>query len=157
MKHVIAIGLSLVVFDLGWSQETSNSCEVMMVETLDVEGPEESAIMQSFAPATEFLASVYDDKTDIVRTVEGRKIQAVLCERADVIPTLRDFQILATGIPMALSTDFDASDSPSITIYFKSDKFHSVVKGPEMSETDQTRLDDAMSVFNLQPHGLGEK
>jgi len=156
MRYLITLFLCLSTYCLAWSTDSVSSCEVMMVEKLDIDGEDKKAVMQSFAPADDFLTSVYDAKTDIIREVEGRKIQAVLCQRSEVIPTLRDFQILASGIPMAISTDFDTSDSRSVTIYFKDSKFHSVVKGPDLSEDEQAELADMMSVFNLQPHELGQ-
>jgi len=138
-----------------WADNIAN-CEVVMIDEIK-EGDRVGARVQMFAPAVDVIASIYDDEDGHMTEIEGRKVQVILCERGDVIPTLRDFPILATGIPFALSTDFEANDSRSITVFFKEGKFKHIYKGPELPEEEQNKLDDAMSVFNLQPHELGAK
>ncbi len=128
-----------------------------MAEKILEDGKPTGAVMQSFAPAAEVIASVYDSEDGRVEDIDGRRIQAILCERRNVIPTLRDFPILKAGIPLALSTDFEAADSRSVTVFFKDGEFHHVYKGAELTEDEQAKLDDAMEVFNLQPHDLGQE
>ncbi len=150
--------LILIALAMGVPAYADNiaDCEAVMIEEIK-EGERTGAVVQTFAPAVDVLASIYDDEDGHMAEIDGKPVKAILCERTDVIPTLRDFPILATGIPLALSTDFDATDSRSVTLYFKDGKFHHVFKGEELDETDQAKLTDAMEVFNLQPHELAAK
>jgi len=112
--------------------------------------------MASFRPAAEFMSSVYDDAEGHVDNIDGHAIRGVLCQRTNVIPSLRDFPIIATGIPFSLSDNFDRPDSQLVTVYFKDDAFQHKYAGKDLSKDDKTALMDVMEVFNLQSHNLGK-
>ena len=59
-----------------------------------------------FADASIFLESVYDDEEGHLETSFDIPIRAVMCQREDLIPTMRDLPILQTGLPLSLSQDF---------------------------------------------------
>lgn len=126
-------------------------CEAALIEKLDDGGQ-----FITYAPAVEFISSVYNDEKALVKKVEGQHIRAILCKRRDVVPTLRDFPILATGIPLSLSPNFDANNSRATSLYFKDGKFSYQYVGTALSDANQKRLDDIMEIFNFQPHDLTE-
>lgn len=130
------------------------ACEVILMETVEEDGKETQAQMASFRPAVDFLSSVYDDKEGYMTEVDGYIIRGVMCERKDVIPTLRDFPILATGLPFSLSQNFDSAQSSLMTVYYKEDRFRHAYKGGPLPEDKIAQLLDVMEVFNLQPHDL---
>ena len=132
-------------------------CEIVLMEKIQQEGVDGSAEVASFRPAADFIASVYDDETDVVREIDGLPIRAIMCKRSSVVPSLRDFPIVATGTPFMISQNFDSTESGLTTIYFQGGEFRSDYKGPELDETTATLMKDRLDVFNLQPHDLAEK
>ncbi|MEP3889939.1 MAG: hypothetical protein ABJN69_05695 [Hellea sp.] len=132
-------------------------CEVVLMEKIAQEGLEGSAEVASFRPAEDFIASIYDDETEVLREIDGLPIRAIMCKRQSVIPSLRDFPIVATGTPFMISQNFDSTDSGLTTVYFQDGKFRSSYKGPELDAKIDAKMADRMEVFNLQPHDLAEK
>lgn len=132
-------------------------CEVVLMEKIQQEGVEGAAEVASFRPATDFIASIYDDETDILREIDGLPIRAVMCKRKSVVPSLRDFPIVATGTPFMISQNFDSTETGLTTIYFKDGEFRSSYKGPDLTEALDAEMKDRLEVFNLQPHDLVEK
>lgn len=126
-------------------------CEIVIIQEL-----EDGGQLIGYASAEDFLESVYDEEKTQIEDVEGHLIRAVLCTREDIIPTLRDFPVLATGIPLSLSQDFDASDSRVTSLYFKDGAFRYKYIGEDLSKEDQMRLDDIVEIYNFQPHDLVE-
>ena len=152
MKLAIIVGL-VMCSPIAVAAEASSGCEIVLIEKIDTE---DTAKLASFRPADNFLLSVYDDEKGYKTKEDGHPIQAVLCQRANVMPTLRDFPVLATGIPLSLSDDFDQPDSRLLMIYFKEGKFLHQYKGDKLSETDDQALTEIMDVFNMQSHDLGK-
>ncbi len=132
-------------------------CEVVLMEKIKQEGVEGTAEVASFRPAADFIASIYDDEADVLREIDGLPIRAVMCKRKSVIPSLRDFPIVATGTPFMISQNFDSTETGLTTIYFKDGEFRSDYKGPDLSDTLEAEMKDRLEVFNLQPHDLAEK
>ena len=130
------------------------ACEVVLMEPVLENGEPTGAEMASFRPAAEFMSSVYDDEDGFARELDGFKIRGVMCERREIIPTLRDFPIIATGVPLAMSENFDSPESNLMTLFYKDGKFKHTYSGAALSPSDQVKLDDVMEVFNLQPHDL---
>lgn len=155
-KSFIILSLLLGAHSASASDNMAD-CEAVLLQKVMLEGEPTGAVMQTYAPAANVLASIYDEEDGFQDEIDNQKVKAILCERTSVVPTLRDFPILATGIPFALSNNFDATDSRSVTIFFKDGEFQHIFKGTELSEDQQTELDDAMEIFNLQPHELVDK
>lgn len=132
------------------------SCEAILMEDILEEGEKTGAKLASFRPAAEFLSSVYDDEDGSVTVLDGYKIRGVMCQRRTVIPTLRDFPILATGVPLSLSQNFDSEKSSLMTLYFKDGEFRHTYKGEPLSPSELSKLNDVMEIYNLQPHNLGK-
>ena len=154
MKKFIALLPLLMLPTYAAASDNMAACEAVMVEQVKENGEPTGAVMQTFAPAVDIIASIYDDEDGFLNEIDGRDVKAILCQRSSVVPSLRDFPILKTGIPFAISTDFEAVDSRSVTIFFKDGEFQHVFKGAELSENQQSKLIDVMEVFNLQPHDL---
>lgn len=131
------------------------ACEIVLMETVQEEGKDTNAQMASFRPAVDFLTSVYDDEDGHMTEIDGYKIRGIMCERNNIIPTLRDFPILATGLPFSLSQNFDSSTSGLMTVYYKDEQFLHTYKGGPLTDEQIGKLLDVMEVFNLQPHALG--
>ncbi len=131
-------------------------CEVLIQKPVELDGVKTSAYMKTYVPAIDFIASVYDDEAGHETQALGHDIKVLFCTRHNLIPTLRDFPLLATGIPMAVSPNFDASDSPIIYYFHDGEKFIHVYEGPDLSDDNAAKLTDAMDAFNLQPHNLGK-
>jgi len=132
-------------------------CEVVLMETIKQEGLEGSAEVASFRSAADFIASIYDDETEVLREIDGLPIRAVMCKRQSVVPSLRDFPIVATGTPFMISQNFDSAESGLTTVFFKDGEFRSSYKGAELDADTNAEMKDRLEVFNLQPHDLAEK
>lgn len=132
------------------------NCEVVLMEPMESDGQDNGGRFASFRPAAEFISSVYDDKDGIAKNLDGHDIRGVMCTRRDIIPTLRDFPIVATGIPFSVSENFDASTSALMTVYFKDGEFQHLYKGAALNETQASKLNEVLEAFNLQPHDLGK-
>lgn len=148
----LLLGLSTPAF-----ADNIAGCEVVLMEKIKQEGVEGTAEVASFRPAADFIASIYDDEADVLREIDGLPIRAVMCKRKSVIPSLRDFPIVATGTPFMISQNFDSTETGLTTIYFKDGEFRSDYKGPDLSDTLEAEMKDRLEVFNLQPHDLAEK
>lgn len=131
------------------------NCEVILMEPMIKDGEDTGAKFASFRPAAEFLSSVYDGEEGHATQLDEYDIRGVMCKRREIIPTLRDFPILATGIPFSVSENFDAVDSNLMTLYFKDDEFRYSYSGAELTQKELSDLTDVMEIFNLQPHNLG--
>jgi hypothetical protein len=132
-------------------------CEVVLMEKIKQEDSEGVTEVASFRPAADFIASIYDDDTEVLRKIDGLPIRAIMCKRQSIVPSLRDFSIVATGTPFMISQNFDSTESGLTTIYFKEGEFHFDYKGAELDADTQAEMKDRLDVFNLQPHDLAEK
>ncbi len=133
------------------------ACEVVLMEPVMDGEIDTGAQMASFRPAAEFMSSVYDDEVGYVSELDGYKIRGIMCTRRSVMPTLRDFPIVATGIPFSMSENFDSTLSSLMTIFYKDGAFGYDYRGRDLHEKEQAALADIIDVFNLQPHDLPPK
>lgn len=132
-------------------------CEVVLMEKIEQEGVEGTTEVASFRPAADFIASIYDDENEVLREIDGLPIRAVMCKRKSIVPSLRDFPIVATGTPFMISQNFDSTETGLTTIYFKDGEFRSSYNGPELTDALEADMKDRLEVFNLQPHDLADK
>ena len=133
------------------------NCEVVVVEEIKDKSLDGHLQLTAFHDGVDFIKSVYDEEEGHLKSINENPIQAVLCQRPNIIPSLSDFPIIATGIPFSLSQNFDANDSGLMTIYFKDGEFRYLHNGPELNEALEAKLHDRMKAFNLQPHDLAER
>ena len=151
---LLSVSVSMPI--AAWADNIAG-CEVVLMEKIAQEGLEGSAEVASFRPAEDFIASIYDDETEVLREIDGLPIRAIMCKRQSVIPSLRDFPIVATGTPFMISQNFDSTETGLTTVYFQDGKFRSSYKGPKLDAEMNAKMIDRMEVFNLQPHDLAEK
>ncbi len=155
-RYVIAVGLSVAVLSSVATADNIANCEVVLMEPVLENDEPTGAEIASFRPADDFMSSIYDEDEAHLDNVDGYPIRAVLCQRQNVIPTARDFPVIATGLPFSLSNNFDSPDSALLTVYFKDGVFQHKYLGRELGERDAAALSDVMEVFNLQEHKLGQ-
>jgi len=148
----LLLGVSMPAF-----ADNIAGCEVVLMEKIQQEGVEGSAEVASFRPAGDFIASIYDEETDILRKIDGLPVRAIMCQRNSVVPSLRDFPIIASGTPFMISQNFDSTETGLTTIYFKDGEFRADYKGPKLVDALNAEMKDRLEVFNLQPHDLAEK
>ena len=130
------------------ADEDYADCEILLMEVIkdkDVNGQTQVA---TYRAATDFIGSVFDDKIDPILDISGSPIRAVLCQRNDVIPTEKDYAPMSTGVAFILSQDFDSTDTDSLTMFWKEDKFQHVYKGHPLSEDSQAILDTRLEDFS---------
>jgi len=132
-------------------------CEVVLMEKIKQEDNEGVTEIASFRPAADFIASAYDEETEILREIDGLPIRAIMCKRKSVVPGESDFPIVATGTPFMISQNFDSTESGLTTIYFKEGKFRSSYKGPDLPEDIAAEMETRLKAFNAKPHDLAEK
>jgi len=130
------------------AQAANNAdCEIVLMETISDSAGHGEAQIASYRPAEDFLISVYEKGGEPIRAIKDEPIQAVMCKRADVIPTKKDFQIVATGIPFFLSQSFEMQDTDLVTVFFKDGSFQQAYKGPGLSAEAQTLLDERLAEY----------
>ena len=156
MRKFILAGLALAICGTGLASDNVADCEVLVQEPITLDGKPTGAFVDTYIPASDFIGSVYDSEDGHLTQAEGKDIRVLFCTRNNIIPTLRDFPLLATGIPFAVSTDFDTPGTPLIYYFFAEGKFAHAYEGPDLSEEQAAKLADAMEIFNLQPHNLGK-
>jgi len=153
MRLIYSAVIALVFCGTAMAGNVAN-CEIAVSKPVLLEGQKTGAHIQTYMLASDYIGSVYDDQDGHLTEIDQGKILALYCTRQDVIATLRDFPLMATGIPMALSTDFETKGTPLIYYFYADGAFRHVYEGPDMQPKQSARLTDAMEIFNLQPHDL---
>ncbi len=137
--------MALMCPALAIAQEANTSCEIVLM-------PNDGGVEDGqFADADAFLESVYDGNNDGHMTMFGElPIRAVMCQRENLVPTMRDLPLLKTGLPLSLSQDFDSSMSGLLTLYDAGADFKAEYSGPSLSPEDEKKLRDTLEIFNFQ-------
>lgn len=135
--------------DKGADKETENS-EADNMETEEQADTISSPMIATFIPATDFIFSVFDEEPGHLKEVEGKSIQALMCERRYLVPTEFDLRLIQTRIPLYLSQDFDSPDSGLMSVFFKDDQYQYVYSGEEISEDALAILEDRMQMLNAE-------
>ncbi|GHA96778.1 hypothetical protein GCM10009069_19770 [Algimonas arctica] len=133
---------------------TPNGCEVVVSsEVVDAEGGRMT--VASYRPADNFLSGVYDANTPLTLKEDGAPIRGIICARNDLVPTEKDYAMLATGIPLSLSQNFDSADSDILTVYFRAGAFtHKYTSDYPMSPEFETAVQTQLADFSHRDHGL---
>ena len=132
-------------------------CEVVLMEQIKQEDSEGVTEIASFRPAADFIASVYDDETEVIREIDGLSIRALMCKRRSVVPSETDFPIIATGTPFMISQNFDSNETGLTTIYFKNGAFRSTYNGPDLLAETNAEMTARLAAFNARSHNLAAK
>lgn len=129
-------------------------CEVVVSnDVVDAEGGRMT--VASYRSADPFLSSVFDPQVPLALEVEGSLIRGIICVRNDLVPTEKDYAVLATGVPLSLSQNFDSADSDILTIYFRAGFFeHKYTSDYPMSDEFKTAVTTRLADFTQRDHGL---
>lgn len=132
-------------------------CEALIMDYVqDEDQAEGGLVVATYRSAEDYIESVYDADMDPIVKIDGRPINAILCRRNDLVPDDKDFALISTGIPLALSQDFDTPDSDSLTVFFKDNRFqYKYASAYPLSEEVRELLDQQMEDFTARDHGLG--
>jgi hypothetical protein len=151
--------LFLLFVSISFQSHADNiaDCEVVVMEKYKPEDNKQIMEVASFHPAINFIESIYNEDKEIIRTINGFKIRALMCRRMNVIPKRIDYPILKSGIPLILSQNFDSSTSGITKIYFKNRKFNYTYSGPNLSDRDIEKMKINLNFFNSQSHDFSEK
>lgn len=142
-KMSVLFAVSLASTALPVAAQTS-TCEIVLM-------PQGGLVADGqFADATAFLDSVYDGEDGHVKTLGDLPIRAVMCQRDNLVPTMRDLPLLKTGLPLSLSQDFDSRASGLLTLYDAGADFKAEYSGPDLLPDDEKRLRDTLEIFNFQ-------
>ena len=156
MKRALTAALLALAPTAALAGNVAN-CEVVIMEYVEDESGGGMDIA-SFRDAGAFLAGVYDDATELSLEEAGYPIRALMCTRRDVMPDEDDYAILATGVPLALSQDFDSNTSDSLTIFFRDGAFtYKYASLTDMDTDARASLEAQLADFSARDHGLGEK
>jgi hypothetical protein len=128
-------------------------CEIVVAKTV-IEPEGGQMTVASYRPADDFLMAAKTAEP-LTTDAEGSKIRGLICVRNDLVPTEADYPVLATGIPLSLSQDFDSADSDILTIYFDGSAFsYRYTSDYPMSGEFKNALTEKLSDFSNQDHGL---
>lgn len=151
-KHLelAASALGLALLSESVFAADSSDCELLLVQIIEREDGLGEARIPSYIPAEAFFETLNDDAPEHLTEYAGHPIQAIMCQRDDIIPAEADHAILETGIPFILSQDFDSSDTDSLTLYWKDGEVQHVYKGYPLSEEATFILETRLAAFSEQ-------
>ena len=115
------------------------ACEVAVASAFSDPDAGQGEVI-AYRDATRFIAAATDPDSEPLLELDGYPVRVLLCERSSVVPSESDRALLATGIPLALSTDFDSSDAPTAVLQQDGDGILHILKGEALSEADQFGL-----------------
>ena len=151
MKHllkILAAGFALTGPAQTALAADMSACQILILETLEVEDIAGEAQIASYFPATDFINSAQDDIPGHLSDVNGQKIRALMCTRNDIIPAETDYALLATGVPFVVSQDFDSMDTDSLTVKWIEGHFKYAYKGQPLSDEAVTLLKTRLAQFS---------
>ncbi len=137
--------------------ERFSSCEVLTMRFIPDETSQGGMDLTTYAPATDYINSVYDNEEGHVTTILGDRIRALLCERNNILPIEADYPLLITGVPFVLSQDFDDTDTDSLTIFWRKTYFDYVYKGYPLSDETEALLKSQLKDYTNRDHGLNKE
>ncbi|MEM7729348.1 MAG: hypothetical protein AAF311_08735 [Pseudomonadota bacterium] len=154
MKPLFAAILGLAILPQTALADGFDRCELVVVkEVVDADGGRMT--VASYQPANGFIGAARQDARSVSLDHEGDPIRGVICTRNDLVPTEADYALLATGVPLSLSQDFDSADSDILTLYFDEDRFaHRYTSDFPMSGEFKDALESRLSDFSARDHGL---
>lgn len=142
MKRIAYILLLALGCVSAQAQTSSTNCELLLISA------DES--VPSYAKADSVIEDIYAGTEEKPRRYAGQNIKAIACTRVDIIPTLRDLPLIKTGLPLALSTDFDAPGAVLLLIKDDGKAYIAESSGQALDAAAQKSLDDILEIFNLQ-------
>lgn len=131
-----------------WAGNFEN-CEALIMDYVeDEDRPEGGLVVATYRSAEGYIESVSDPAKTPITEIDDRPINAILCRRNDLVPTDADYALVSTGIPLALSQDFDTTDSDSLTVFLKDGEFqYKYASAYPLNEEVEGLLDTQMKAF----------
>jgi|GEM_PF-6953174 len=121
-------------------------CEVVIMAQLE----DGAAAVASFRDATDVIASIYDDERPTIAVIDGHPIRGMLCTRKNPVPDAEDLPIIASGIPLVISSNFDSQDAPTVTIALNEAREAVAMMAVGLSDTQQNELDVLLESYEPQ-------
>ncbi len=113
------------------------------------------ADISSFRDPADFFVGVYDDEAEVVTEIDGFPIRAIICERRELMPDEDDYAILATGVMLSLSQQFDSKSSDMLSIVWYDGRFRWQWKSDEEMDPEmKDALVQRLAEFSERDHGL---
>lgn len=153
MKPLL-IGLIAATLPASVLANVHDTCEIVIVkEVVDADGGRMT--VAAYKPASDFIKGAKKNAKTVTLSDEGNPIRGVICTRNDLVPVDADYSILATGVPLSLSQDFDSADSDILTVYFDNGAFtYRYTSDYPMSSEFEDTLNATLSDFTGRDHGL---
>lgn len=153
MKSLWLTAALLIMPSAAWASGLDR-CEIVVLdEIVDEDGGR--LTVATYRSSDSFLAGVFDENVPLTLKDDGSLIRGLICARNDLVPTERDYAILATGIPLSLSQNFDSADSDILTIYYEDSAFvHKYTSDYPMSDEFKSAVLSALNDFSARDHGL---
>jgi len=129
------------------AQAQTSKCELVTMETINTA---ESIGAAQFHDGTDFIERLYAGEDISDKTINGTPIRAILCQREDLLPTMRDLPLIKTGLPLSLSQDFDSPNSGLLMVMDNGTDYVAEYSGSENKSPDAEKLKDVMEIFNFQ-------
>ncbi|MEL6687280.1 MAG: hypothetical protein AAFP97_06645 [Pseudomonadota bacterium] len=153
MKPFI-IALATALLPLSAVANIHEGCEIVIVkEVVDSDGGRMT--VAAYKSAADFIKAAKSDAKSVSLEDDGAPIRGVICVRNDLVPAKADYAILATGVPLSLSQNFDSADSDILTVYFENGQFtHRYTSDYPMSSEFEDALNAQLKDFTARNHGL---
>ena len=153
MKSLI-FGLMAASLPMSVMANSFDNCEIVIVkDVVDADGGRMT--VAAYKPADDFIGAARKGAKSVTLADEGSPIRGVICTRNDLVPVGADYSILATGVPLSLSQDFDSADSDILTVYFDQGAFtYRYTSDYPMSSEFEETLEARLADFTGRDHGL---
>ena len=124
------------------------NCEIVVQQPINADAEKNSAQIATFLPAGNFIFSVFNANSEHLTEIDGKPIRAVMCTRNSVVPSEFDLKVIRTGIPLYLSPNFDAKESPFLGISKLDGKYVYDYIGSDLSKDELELLTIRMKALN---------
>ena len=141
-KFLLALPLVLFPFAPVHAGNIAN-CEVVIMAQIE----DGAAAVASFRDATDVISSIYDPDRPTVAVIDGHPIRGLMCTRKNPVPDAEDIPLIASGIPLVISTDFDSADAPTVTIALNEDREAVAMMAVGLSDAQQDALDALLDAY----------
>lgn len=151
MRKILSLVCMGVLASAGSALADDNiaACELVIQQEVKAsESGKKEAVVANFVPADEFMFSIFDAEDGHMTEYKGNKIRAVMCRRANLVPTEFDLKLIKTNIPLFLSTNFDAPNSGLMQILHTKKGYRFDYSGPDLSAEDKILMKKQLKVLN---------
>ncbi len=157
LKSVIWAG-ACCLFNPQWASAQDDNianCEIVVQKPIDIDDGDK-AQLTTYMPAYDFFGSVFDNEPGHITEVDGQRILALMCQRRSIIPTQFDKALIQTDVPLFLSPNFDANDTPMLSVIKIEGRYKGEYSGPDMDAQTQLELETFLSDLNSENNNSQE-